>query len=241
MAKKKKKQQKQKEPIKAAPVEQEVQQQEKPEKKKKFKKPAVPRRLDGPDWLVTGLAVAGMALTAYLAITYWLGDTPLYCTEGSSCEIVQQSRWGTFLMLPTAFWGFLTYAALGHIGYRFRDRAAHWKWSFLISIIGLGYSIYLVSVSFFVIKEVCAYCLVSFALMTSIFGVITSRRPSDLPDLNIGAWAKQAAIVAVVIVAGMHLHYSGIFDSGAGPEDNYLKGLAVHLAKNDAMMYGAYW
>jgi uncharacterized membrane protein len=236
-----KKKNKQKQPLKASPVEEEVQSQEKPEKKKKFKKPTVPKKLDKPNWLLTGLAATGMALTAYLAITYWLGEPPLYCTEGSSCEIVQQSRWGTFLFLPTAFWGFLTYATLGHIGFRFRDRASHWKWAFMVSLIGLGYSIYLVSISLFVIKAACAYCLASFAIMTVILGVVIFQRPKDLPDLNIAAWAKQAAIVAVVIVAGMHLNYSGIFDSGAGAEDPYLQGLAEHLVKEDAMMYGAFW
>jgi len=226
--------------LKTSHVEEEVQAQERPAKKK-FKKPRVPKKLDKPNWLLTGLAAAGMALTAYLAITYWLGDPPLYCDEGSSCEIVQQSRWGTFLYLPTAFWGFLTYAALGHIGYRFRDRASHWKWAFLVSVIGFGYSIYLVSVSFIVIDAACIYCLASFALMTAIFGTVIFQRPSDLPNLNIAAWARQAAIVAVVIIAGMHLHYSGIFYSGAGPQDPYLQRLAEHLVKEDAMMYGAYW
>lgn len=241
MGKKKKKKQKQNQPLKASPVEEEVRAQEKPQKRKKIKKPAVPKKLEKPNWTLTGLAIAGMALTAYLTLLHWFGQTPLYCEAGSTCDLVQQSRWGTFLYMPTAFWGFLTYAALGHIGFRFRDRASHWKWAFMVSFIGLGYSIYLISISLFVIKAACYYCLASFAIMTVTFGVVISQRPKDLPDLNIGAWAKQAAVVAVVIIAGMHLHYSGVFDSGAGAEDPYLQGLAQHLVKEDAMMYGAFW
>jgi uncharacterized membrane protein len=92
-------------------------QEKRAEQKKKKRQPVLKKR-ENPNWPLTALAVAGMMLTAYLVITSWLDQAPLYCDEGSSCDIVQQSRWGTFLSLPTAFWGFLTYATLGHIGYR---------------------------------------------------------------------------------------------------------------------------
>jgi hypothetical protein len=39
----------------------------------------------------------------------------------------------------------------------------------------------------------------------------------------------------------MHLHFSGVFDPMAGPEDPFLKGLAVHLTQDQAFFYGAYW
>ncbi|MCP4401383.1 MAG: Vitamin K epoxide reductase, partial [bacterium] len=68
--------------------------------KKKKGQPGLKKR-GNPNWPLTALAIAGMVLTAYLVLTSWLGQTPLYCNEGSSCDIVQQSRWGTFLTLPT--------------------------------------------------------------------------------------------------------------------------------------------
>lgn len=213
---------------------------ESPAEKKKYKKPQIPKVLDKPNWALTGLAGAGMLLTAYLTLIYWFGQKPLFCDAGSTCEIVQQSRWGTFLKLPTAFWGFLTYTALAYIGLKIRDRASHWKAAWTVSLIGFVYSIYLISISLFVIKATCFYCLASFLIMTIIFIVVTSQR-AWLPDLNFVTWARQAAIVAVVLIGGMHLHYSGIFDSGAGPVKPYLQGLAEHLVKEDAVMYGAYW
>lgn len=209
--------------------------------RKDKKKQPVLKKLENPNWLLTGLAGAGMVLTAYLALTAWLGRPPLYCTEGSSCDIVQRSRWGTFLLMPTAFWGFLTYAALAYIGLRVRNPISHWKSAWTVSMAGLGYSVYLIAVSLFAIKAACAYCIASFSIMTVIFLVVTFKRPKELPEFNFAAFARQTVIITAVIIGGMHLHYSGIFDPAAGPEDPYLKGLAEHLTQDKAILYGAYW
>ncbi len=194
-----------------------------------------------PNWILTGLASAGMIISAYLVISGWLDKAPLLCHDGSSCDIVQQSRWGTFLMLPIALWGFLTYATLFHIGIRVRNIGSHWKSAWTVSMIGLGYSIYLITISIFVIKASCAYCITSFIIMFVIFGVVTFQKPKALPKFNFMGFAKQTVIIAVVFVGGMHLHYSGVFDAKTGAEDPYLKGLAEHLSENKAILYGAYW
>ena len=194
-----------------------------------------------PNWILTGLAVAGMILTAYLVITGWLEEAPLLCDDGSSCDIVQQSRWGTLLMLPTALWGFLAYATLFYIGFKVRNIVLHWKSAWTVSMIGLGYSIYLITISMLVIEAVCAYCIASFVIMSVIFGVVSYQWPKNLSKVNFIAFAKQTVIITVVIVGGIHLHYSGIFDPKAGPEDPYLKGLAKHLTEVNAILYGAYW
>lgn len=208
-------------------------------KQKKRKK--VPQKREHPNWLLTGLACAGMVLTAYLVLTTLLNQPPLYCDEGSSCDIVQQSRWGTFLALPTAFWGFLTYTALACIGIWVRNIGTHWKAAWMVSLAGLGYSAYLIFVSLFVIEAACFYCIASFSIMAVIFGVLTFQRPKELPEFNFAAWAGQSVIITVLIVGGMHLHYSGVFDPAAGPEDPFLQGLAEHLARDNALLYGAYW
>ncbi len=200
-----------------------------------------PMKRDHPNWPLTALAGAGMALTAYLVLTAWLGQQPLYCEKGSTCDIVQQSRWGTFLGVPTAFWGFLTYAALAYIGVRIRNPGRHWKLAWTVSLMGLGYSVYLSAVSLFVIEALCAYCLASLLIMAVIFGVVIYQRPADLPDFNYAAWAGQTIVIIMVIVGGMHLHYSGLFNPAAGPEEPNLKGLAEHLSRENAIFYGAFW
>jgi uncharacterized membrane protein len=225
----------------AVPEETPVQELPEAPKKKKKKKQPVLQKMENPNWVLTGLAAAGMILTAYLAITGWLDKAPVLCDEGSSCDIVQQSRWGTFLGLPTALLGFITYTALFYIGVRIRHPGTHWKSAWTISMIGLGYSIYLITISMIVIQAACAYCIASFIIMTIIFGVLTFQRPKELPKFNFAAFARQTVIITAVIIGGMHLHYSGIFDPMAGPEDPFLKGLAEHLTEDQAVLYGAYW
>ena len=228
-------------PQKKQPSPEETSVKEKPAgNKKKKKKPAL-HKLENPNWLLTGLAGAGMVLTAYLVITSWLDTPPLYCEDGSSCDIVQRSRWGTFLWMPTAFWGFLTYAALAYIGVQVRNTKSHWTSAWTVSMVGLGYSVYLMVISLFVIEAACAYCIASFSIMAVIFGAVTFQRPKELPKFNFAAFARQTVIITAVIVVGMHLHFSGIFDPTAGPEDPFLKGLAEHLTLEKAIMYGAYW
>lgn len=223
-------------------LKEESQVQEKPaEKKHKKKRQPAPTKRKHPNWPLTALAGAGMALTAYLALTVWLGKPPLYCEQGSTCDIVQQSRWGTFLGVPTAFWGFLTYAALAFIGFRVRRPGWHWKSAWIISLSGLGYSIYLNAITLFVIEATCLYCLTSLFIMAAIFGLVFFQRPLGLPNFKYATWAGETLLVAVIIVGGMHLYYSGIFDPAVGPEDPYLKGLAQHLADEGAVFYGAFW
>jgi uncharacterized membrane protein len=214
---------------------------EKPDGQKKKKRQPVPQKREHPNWPLTALAGAGMALTAYLVITALLDKPPLYCDEGSTCDIVQQSRWGTFLGLPTAFWGFLTYAALAYIGFRVRNPGLHWKSAWTVSIVGLGYSVYLNTISLLVIEAMCAYCLASLSIMAVIFGVVFFQQPAGLPAFKYPAWAGQTIAITLVIIGGMHLHFSGVFDSAAGPEDPYLSGLAEHLSREKAVMYGAFW
>lgn len=211
------------------------------EKKKKVKRQPIPSRREHPNWPLVGLASAGMLLTAYLVITSWLGGQPLYCQEGSTCDIVQNSRWGTLMYLPTAFWGFMTYAVLAYIGLRVRSAEWHFKSAWVVSMVGLGYSLYLNAISFIVIEALCVYCLASLLIMTVIFIVVASQRPKGLIDFKYPAWAGTTIVFTLMIIGGMHLHYSGVFDPAAGPEDPFLKGLAQHLTKNEAVFYGAYW
>lgn len=208
---------------------------------KKKKKQPVPQKLEHPNWPLIALAGVGLVLTAYLAITHWVGEPPLYCDEGSSCDIVQRSRWGTFLGLPTALWGFLAYASLLFIGLRVRDPGAQWKSAWTVALVGLIYSIYLMAISLFVIEAACVYCIISFTIMAAIFGVVIFQRPKELTKFNFRTFAGTTAIAALVLVGGMHLHYSSVLGPAAGPEDPYLKALSEHLTSRKVILYGAYW
>lgn len=210
------------------------------ERKESSRAPVLKKR-KGANWALLALAAAGIALTGYLSLTSWLGTPPAYCAEGSACDIVQRSRWGTFLGLPTAFWGLLAYVALAYVALRERNPERHWKASWFISLTGLAISVYLTAISLVVIDAACYYCLASLALMAAIFVLVSFQRPAGLPGFSWPAWAGQTGAVAVVLVVVLHLHYSGLFSPAAGPEHPYLKGLAEHLTRTGAVFYGAYW
>ncbi len=205
------------------------------------KRPPVLKKRNHPNWPVIALAGVGMVLTLYLTLTAWFGEVPLYCAQGSPCDIVQQSRWGTFLGMPTAFWGFLTYSALLFIGIKVRNPEQHWKSAWIVSLLGVGYSVYLTLVSHLIIDALCPYCLVSLAIMMVTFGVIIRQRPVGMRNFNVRIWVAQTATAVLIVIGGMHLHYNGVFTSAAGPEDPYLNRLATHLVQKGAVFYGAFW
>ena len=182
------------------------------------------------------LAGIGILLTSYLTYVAWFEPHPAFCSEGSGCDLVQASRWATFLGMPMALWGWLTYVVLAHSFWRAKNKLGSWTLAVFVAVSGFAISAYLTIVSVVEIEATCPYCLASFAIMTTIMILTLVRQPPNWP-----ASLKEALVLAVVLVGGLHLHYSGVFDAAAGPEDPQLKALAIHLADSGAKFYGAYW
>ena len=211
------------------------------DKSKKGKQTAAKSLLrDGPNWPLFVLALIGMALSGYLTFTVWSGKTVAFCTEGAGCDVVLNSRWSTLFGMPTSFWGFLAYALLAAIAWN-RHADNQWRWAWVISLFGLLYSLYLTSISLFVLQAACQYCLTSLGLMTVIFVLTTFQRPENLPKFSWGPWLAKSVGAAAVAIVALHLYYAGYWGSAPGPEDPWVRGLAEHLSKSDAKFYGASW
>ena len=192
------------------------------------------------NWLL-GLAGLGVLLTGYLTLIAWFGEHPAYCGAESECDIVQSSRWSTLFGLPLSLWGLLTYGLLAGLAWRLRARPSAWGAMLLIACIGTAVSWFLTLVSVFEIEATCEYCLASFALMNLLLALVLLRRPSQTPERR---WRQDLPLpvgAAIVIALGLHLHFSGLFDPAAGPEDPYLKALATHLQDSGGRFYGAHW
>ena len=182
------------------------------------------------------LAGFGILLTSYLSYLAWFEAHPAFCQEGSGCDLVQASRWATFLGLPMAFWGLLTYLLLAHLIWSAKKKPGSWTMIVFVAVGGFSISAYLTIVSIVEIEATCPYCLASFATMTSIMILTLIRQPEN--------WVtslKEALVIAAVLVGGIHLHYSGVFDAAAGPENPQLQALAIHLTEKGVKFYGAYW
>jgi len=196
--------------------------------------------LKGPNWPLFILAVLGMALSGYITYSAWQGRGVAFCTEGTGCDVVLNSRWSMLLGMPTSFWGLLTYALLAAVAWN-RDTANQWRWAWVISLFGVFYSLYLTAISLFELKAACPYCLTSLGLMAAIFILTTITRPKNLTRFSWARFAAKSAGAAAVAIVALHLHYAGYIGNAPGPEDPWIRGLADHLSKSDAKFYGASW
>jgi uncharacterized membrane protein/glutaredoxin len=195
---------------------------------------------NGPNWPLFGLAVVGMVLSGYLTYSAWQETLVAFCTSGSACDVVLNSRWSTLLGMPTSFWGFLTYALLAAIAWNKRTEA-QWKFGWFVALFGVLFSLYLTAISFFELKAACPYCLTSLSLMTVIFIVTTMQRPSNMRGFNWGPWIGKTAGITLAVIIALHFHFTGYWGKSVAAEDPWIRGLADHLTKIDAKFYGASW
>ena len=192
------------------------------------------------NWPLWVLSILGMALSGYLSLTAFNGESVKGCSVGSACDIVLSSQWARTLGLPTAFWGFLTYTALAAIAFvKRQDR--HWQLAWTVSLFGLLFSAYLTTISMTVLHAACPYCLTSLGLMTAIFALVTWQRPSSMTRFSWGPWLTRTAPVAVALIGLLHLNYTGVLGQAQSPEDPVARALAEHLSRVDAKFYGAQW
>ena len=199
---------------------------------------AAAKRVYTPDWTIVILAGLGMVITGYLSFSSLFGAAPVGCGVGSSCDLIQQSRWSMLFGLPVALWGFGLYGLIAVIAGLSRPRLKRWQRLWLLSFFGVVFSAYLTAVGWFSLQAFCFWCLASLATISAIFLVLTFRRPESAPGMPwAGFLAGQGAMVVVLLV-GLHGLYAGWFQP---PEDPRLRALAEHLDRVGAVFYGASW
>jgi uncharacterized membrane protein len=201
---------------------------------------AGPALRTAPNWPLLAISSVGMLLAGYMAWTALGGEIVKGCTIGSACDVVLSSPWAKFLGLPTAVWGFLTYAVLACTAFVARvDR--HWQYAWTISLFGFVYSAYLTIVSLTILEAACPYCLTSLALMTAAFALLTWQRPANLINFSWTSWLAKTAPVPLAFVLILHLNYTGVVGTAPAPEDPAARALAEHLTQTGAKFYGAHW
>ncbi|MEE4638358.1 MAG: vitamin K epoxide reductase family protein [Wenzhouxiangella sp.] len=196
------------------------------------------RRTFRPDWPITGLAIAGLAVTGYLSVARTLSTSPLLCGEGSSCDLVQQSHWSLLLGLPVSLWGFGLYLLIALIAGLGRPRLKRWQRLWMLSYFGVAFSVYLTLAGWLALEAFCLWCTISLGLIAAIFVVLNLRRPESAPGMSWGGFlGGQTTTVAVALLA-LHAVYAGWFQPS---EDPRLRALAEHLQGAGAVYYGAFW
>ncbi len=123
--------------------------------------------------VVALLALTGIFVALYLTMykTGVLGE--ISCSIGS-CEVVNTSRWSTFLGLPVAAWGmgfYITTLIVALAGIQDRWAEERGPSLALVALSGWGvlFSLWLTYLELFVIDAICMWCVVSAILVTLIF------------------------------------------------------------------------
>jgi len=193
-----------------------------------------------PDWPVAALAGAGLAISLYLTLTKLAGATALLCHRGGGCDVVQSSRYATFLGLPTAAWGAGLYLVVGAVALAGLT-ARRWLWAFLLAVVGASFSAFLTFVELAILRAVCFYCLTAAVLALALLAVVLARRPHSTERRGWGAPRRLATLGATAAVVTIALGVVGDLTGSGVPATAYQEGLARHLAQTGAVFYGAYW
>lgn len=204
-------------------------------------KRTVPTALPPLFWVLAGLAMTGVVITAYLTWLKLLGGHPAYCEVGSQCDLVQSSRYSTLLGLPLSAWGLMSYVVLLASLWRSRRKPSTWVVSVSVAGFGTGFSLYLTGVSIFEIQATCLYCLGSLGVVSTVFVILLFTRPDRTRVFPWGSWATGCLAVTLAVASVFHMHHLGLFDPADGPENPQLKALATHLETSGARFYGAFW
>lgn len=140
------------------------------------------------------LAVAGAFVAAYLFL-YNVGAMGALACGVGSCEVVQSSTYAYLLGVPVSGWGILGYAgilavALAGVRPAWADRRGIAIAIAALAGAGFAFSTYLTAVELFVLRAICAWCLVSYGLITAIAALAVldlRRRRRAAPSLVAGA------------------------------------------------------
>lgn len=192
------------------------------------------------DWIVVALALVGLGVAGYLTALKLGGNQAFLCRDGSGCDIVQASRYSLLAGVPTAMWGVGMYFAIAVLAAMPRT-ARRWQAAFMLVSGAVAFSIYLTYLSIFVIGATCPYCLVSGGIAVALLAVMIWRRPREqgrqVAAYRPGklAWLGITAAVFTVLIGAFI--FAADFSTPAG----YQAALAQHLAKNQAVFYGAFW
>jgi uncharacterized membrane protein len=192
------------------------------------------------EWAVAAVAAAGLALSAYLTWTKWSGASALFCERGSACDVVQASRYATFLGLPTAAWGVLLYAAV--IGLAVSGQfSRRWIAAYSLAAAAVGFSAYLTFLALWELRAACPWCLADAVIAVTLLAVLVWRRPAPtarratVTPRRLVTTGALVAVATIVFAAGVFVTDRPTAASG------YQEGLARHLAATGAIFYGAYW
>jgi len=138
-------------------------------------------------WAPVVLSGLGIFISGYLVIKRFTGGS-LACSRWAQCDVVNNSVYSQFYGMPVSVLGLAGYLLLLALAL-----AALWTTgctqrrilllSLLLSVGGVGFSVYLTYLEIYVIEALCAWCVASAIVITllAIVGLVNLQQhsPSD--------------------------------------------------------------
>ena len=180
---------------------------------------ASPSRTPGAILIVRWLALAAMAVAAYLAYTGLTKSAPAGCGQGGGCDQVLGSKWSTFIWpwLPISVPAVFVYLGIFASTFYLRPtrpearRREAWQILLVLAVFAAAAAVWFVALQLFVIRSICPWCMAEHALGLIIAVIVLTTAPigrgEKLPDgsrssmkLTPGRGAALIAASAAVMV-----------------------------------------
>lgn len=127
-------------------------------------------------WDISGMVISllGFVDAVYLTLNKLTAGV-VYCGDIGDCNAVNASAYAEIFGIPIALLGAGAYAAIAAL-LILEGRHDNWRditpvAFFVITFSGAIYSAFLTYVEFFVLHQICIYCLVSAVFMVVLFGL----------------------------------------------------------------------
>ncbi len=185
----------------------------------------------------------GVVLSIYLTYLHYAQLAALFCEEGSGCDVVRQSGYSILLGVPIAVLGIVGYLSIFIFTIISFPKGKSWLSLYLASLAGFVFSAYLTYLEVFVIDAICLYCIISALIMTVIFIAALLAKAELYPKLSMLKTSVLSIVVTVVIITGSMAFQSDHtirIDPASISANSFQLGLARHLGKQRAVMYGSF-
>ncbi|MGD0312812.1 MAG: vitamin K epoxide reductase family protein [Acidimicrobiales bacterium] len=126
-------------------------------------------------------SVAGLGIATYLTITHF-DKVALICSDNGAinCAKVTSSPQSVILGIPVAMLGLIFFVPMIALclpaAWRSADRRIHLA-RLILSIVGVGTIIYLITAEFFIIKAICLWCSGVHVITFILFVIIVTASP----------------------------------------------------------------
>ena len=147
-------------------------------------------------WLRASAVLCGLGIvvSGYLASKRLTGGS-LACSRWAQCDVVNSSIYSKFLGIPVSFIGLGAYLlllalALAALWTAGRTQRQILLLSLLLSLGGVGFSIYLTYIEVYVIEALCSWCVASAIIITllAVFGLVNVLRSA--PNGKESRWRR---------------------------------------------------